>query len=558
MRFRSAFLAVLLTLSLVSVSAQQRQHSEPAQPAPAQPATTQPATTQPRQSSQPQAPPPPAPAPAPRDEPGAPGERGGRRLEVAAPEDKVSQTSHTIRLDGREIKYTATAGTLPIRQDDGRLVARMFFVAYTKDGEDLKTRPVSFLYNGGPGSASVWLHMGSFAPRRIEMGPEGFQPPPPYRLVDNENALLDATDLVFVDAIDTGYSRVTQGTDPAQFHGQSGDLRAFGEFVAQYLKSYNRWPSPKFLIGESYGTIRSAGLAGELQSRHGVELNGIVLISSLLTYQTLLPAPDNDLAYEVLVPTYTATAWFHKKLPADLQQLPLKAAVEQSRAFAFGEYASALTRGNTLSDADRQTVSQKLARFTGLTPQYVIGANLRVSSERFRKELLRDRGITVGRYDSRMTGMDRDVVGERQEYDPSDAAISGVFTALFQDYIKNELKFESDLHYPTLGNAVQPWTYDQNRYMDMTETLRQAMTKNPFLKVFVANGYYDMATPFGGSEFNFSHLAYDKAITGRVSFGYYESGHMIYLRSSAHKALKQDVAAFLRGAAAPVATTTQQ
>ena len=267
--------------------------------------------------------------------PAEPGGQAGARLEVAATVDKVSQTSHVIRLDGREIRYTATAGTLPIRLDDGRVVARMFFVGYTRDGEDVKTRPIAFLYNGGPGSASVWLHMGAFSPRRVEMGDEGFQPPPPYRLVDNANSLIDIADLVFVDAIDTGYSRVTTGTNAAQFHGQAGDIRAFGEFINQYLKTYSRWPSPKFLIGESYGTIRSAGLAGELQSRHGIELNGIVLVSSLLTFQTLLPAPENDLPYQVLVPTYTATAWYHKKLGPDLQG-DLRKAVDESRAFAIG------------------------------------------------------------------------------------------------------------------------------------------------------------------------------------------------------------------------------
>ena len=238
----------------------------------------------------------------------------GRHEVATANEEKVSQTSHVVRLDGRDIKYTATAGTLPIRLDDGKVAARMFFVAYTKDGEDAKTRPVSFLYNGGPGSASVWLHMGSFAPRKAQMADEGFQPAPPYQLVDNESSLIDVSDLVFVDAIDTGFSRATEGVNNAQFHDQEGDIRAFGEFIAEYLKTYSRWPSPKFLIGESYGTIRSAGLSQELQTRHGIELNGIVLVSSLLTYQTLSPAPNNDVAYAVQIETFAATAWYHKRL----------------------------------------------------------------------------------------------------------------------------------------------------------------------------------------------------------------------------------------------------
>src|SRR5438067_2437870 len=401
--------------------------------------------------------------------PPAAGESAGPREEFAgAAEEKISQTSHTIRVDGREIKYTATAGTLPIRLDNGQVVARMFFVAYTKDGEDAKTRPVSFLYNGGPGAATIWLHMGSFAPKHVRMADEGFQPAPPYRLVDNENSLLDVTDMVFVDAVDTGYSRVVAGVNNQQFHGQSGALRAFGEFISAYLTHFSRWASPKYLIGESYGTIRSAGLAQEIQERHGIELNGIVLVSSLLTYQTLSPAPDNDVAYAANIETFAADAWYHKKLPADLQGQSLKQVVDQSRTFAWGDYMLALTKGNTLTDAERTGMAQKLARFTGLSPQFILNANLRVSAERFRKELLRDRRLAIGRPDGRFTSIDVDAAGEREELDISNSALQGPYTAMFQDYVRNELKWESDLHYPSSGN-VRPWTYDQNRYMDMTE-----------------------------------------------------------------------------------------
>ena len=337
------------------------------------------------------------------------------------------------------------------------------------------------------------------------------------------------TDLVFVDAIDTGYSRVVAGINNQQFHDQEGDLRAFGEFIAGYLSAFNRWPSPKFLIGESYGTIRSAGLSQELQTRHGVELNGIVLISSLLTYQTLSPAPDNDIAYAIQLETFAATAWYHKRLPADLQQKPLKQVVAEARDFAFGEYMTALTRGNALTDAERHALAEKLASFSGLSPTFILNANLRVDSSRFRKELLRDKRLMIGRLDGRYT------------------ALQGAYVAMFEDYVKNDLKWESDLHYPSSGN-VRPWTYVQNGYMDKTDALRQTMAKNPFLKVFVVCGYYDMATYVGGAEFNFSHLAYDRPITDRVSFGYYEGGHMMYIRPSAHKALKQNVASFLKSA----------
>ena len=479
------------------------------------------------------------------------------RVETAGPaEEKISQTSHTVRLDGRDIKYTATAGTLPIRLDNGQVAARMFFVAYTKDGEDVKTRPVSFLYNGGPGAATIWLHMGSFAPKHVQMADEGFQPAPPYRLVDNENSLLDVTDMVFVDAIDTGYSRVVSGVNNAQFHGARGDLRAFGEFINTYLKTYSRFPSPKYLIGESYGTIRSAGLAQELQNRHGIELNGITLVSSLLTYQTLSPAPQNDVAYASHLETYTATAWYHKKLPADLAG-DLKKAVDASREFAFGEYLTALAKGNRATAAERKGVAQKLARLTGLSVDFVERANLRIDPGRFRKELLRDKRLVVGRLDSRFTAIEKDAAGENDEFDLSNSALQGPYTALFQDYVKNDLKWESDLHYPSSGD-VRPWSWDEfsNRYMDMTEPLRSAMSHNPFLKIFVAIGYYDMATVMGGAEYNFAHLGYDKTFTDRVSFGYYEAGHMIYIRPSAHKALKNDIAKFIQGTRGQGATKT--
>jgi carboxypeptidase C (cathepsin A) len=518
---RLVLLAALCLAALVPATAQQRPGTAPDLQRPQTPATLQEA-----------------------------GAQAAGRYETATPkEEKISQTSHLVRLDGREIKYTVTVGTLPIRLDDGQVAARMFFVAYTKDGEEAKTRPVAFLYNGGPGSATVWLHMGSFAPRHVQMADDGFQPPPPYRLVDNENSLIDVSDLVFVDAIDTGYSRVAPGVNNALFHDQEGDVRAFGEFVDEYLKAYGRWSSPKFLIGESYGTIRSAGLSQELQTRHGIELNGIVLISALTTYQTLSPAPNNDIAWAAQIETFAATAWYHRKLAADLQRQPIKAVVDETRAFAFGDYMLALTKGNTLTGPERAAMADKLARYMGVSSTFILEANLRVDSSRFRKELLRDRRLTIGRLDGRFTALDADAAGERQEFDPANAAIQGAYTAAFEDYLKNDLKWESDLHYPTAGN-VRPWAYVQNAYMDKTDALRQTMAKNPFLRVFVACGYYDMATYAGGIEFNFTHLAYDPQITDRVSFGHYEAGHMIYIRPSAHRALKQDVAAFIRSASA--------
>ena len=477
-----------------------------------------------------------------------PVDRDQRRHEVATDaEDRIATTSHVLRAGGKELRYSASTGTLPIRTDDGRVAARMFFVSYTRDGQAVGTRPVSFLFNGGPGSASIWLHMGSFGPIRVQMAEEGFQPAPPYTLVDNEYSLLEASDIVFVDAMSTGYSRVVSGVDPAQFHGARGDMRAFGEFIRAYLTTFNRWSSPKFLIGESYGTIRSAGLALELQSRHGVELNGVVLLSALLSYQNIRPQPQNDLPHIAMIQTYAATAWYHKKLPADLAARSVTEVVDEARRFAFGEYAAALMKGHTLPDAERSAVAGKLARLIGLSPGYILQANLRVPAGNYRRELLRDKRLIVGRLDSRFTATELDAVGESSSFDPSNDALKGAYVALFSDYVKNRLEWSTDLRYPTSGD-VRPWNWDefQNQYMDMTDELRDTMSKNPFLEVLVLAGYYDMATPVGGIEYNMWHLGYDATFVDRIAYKYYEGGHMMYIRPSAHKVLTDDVAAFIR------------
>lgn len=463
------------------------------------------------------------------------------------PDEQLSQTSHAVRIDGVEVKYTATAGTLLLKDAAGKPKANVFFVAYTADVPDPSARPVTFAYNGGPGSASIWLHMGALGPKRVQMAEEGFQPGPPFRLVDNEHSLLDVTDVVLIDAISTGYSRPVAGEDPKQFHGVREDLEWFTEFIRRYLTRFNRWRSPKFLLGESYGTFRSAGLASTLQQR-GIELNGIVLVSSVLDFATIRTAENNDRPYITFLPTYTATAWYHKKLPPDLQA-DLRKALDEARAFALGEYATALLKGNRLSEAERKAVAQKVARLTGLSPTYVELANLRIEPGRFRKELLRDRRLVTGRLDSRFTAMDADAAGERQEFDPSNTAIAGPYTALFVDYVQRELNFKTDLVYYTSG-PVQPWNYGeyQNRYASHVESLRGAMARNPYLKVFVAAGYYDMATPLFGAEYDFMHLGWEPTYQQRVSWGYYEAGHMMYIRPQSLRELKRDVAAFIRGA----------
>jgi carboxypeptidase C (cathepsin A) len=469
----------------------------------------------------------------------------------AAPGERLVITTHSARVDGREIKYTATAGTLPLKDASGKVTANMFFVAYVRDGEDRRTRPLTFFYNGGPGSASIWLHMGSLGPRRVQMGDEGFMPAPPFQLVDNEHSALDVTDLVFVDAISTGFSRAAAGEDAKRFHGVRADIRAFGEFVRNYVTRFNRWASPKFLAGESYGTMRSAGLAYELQDAHGIELNGIVLISSILDYMTKGYVPGNNVPYAVFLPSFTATAWYHKKLPADLQALSLEDAVQQARQFAWGEYLSALVKGNRLPEPERKALAQKVARFSGLSPEFVEQANLRVTDPRFRKELLRDRRLVVGRLDGRFTAFDADAAGETQEFDPSNTALQGPYTAMFGDYVRADLKWESELKYETSGN-VRPWSYDEfsNRYLNLIDELRETMARNPHLRVFVANGYYDFATPFGGTEYSVAHLGFEPTFKDRVQLAYYSGGHMMYIRPVELKRLKDDVARFIRASVA--------
>jgi carboxypeptidase C (cathepsin A) len=485
---------------------------------------------------------------------------GGAQPEApAAAADKLSTTAHVVRIDGRDIRYSATAGLMPLKDAAGKVVANMFFVAYVRDGEDRRTRPLTFFFNGGPGSASIWLHMGSFGPRRVQMADEGFQPAPPGVILNNEHSALDVTDMVFVDAMTTGYSRAINADEAKRFHGVRGDIRAFGEFVRNYVTKFNRWASPKFLAGESYGTMRSAGLAHELQQTHGIELNGIVLISSIVDYLTKGYASGNNLPYAVFLPSFTATAWYHKKLPADLQKLQLAAAVEQSRQFAWGEYLTALNRGNRLPEADRKALAQKVARFSGLSPEFIEQANLRVTDQRFRKELLRDRRLMVGRLDGRFTALDADAAGETQEFDPSNTALQGAYTAMFGDYVRGDLKWESDLKYDTSG-AVRPWSYDEfsNRYLNLVDELRETMARNPYLRVLVTNGYYDFATPFGGTEHSFAHLGYEQTYKDRVELTYYEGGHMMYIRPSELKRLKDDVARFIRASVGNGRPTTTQ
>ena len=455
-------------------------------------------------------------------------------------EEKSSLTHHSAHIGGQEIKYTATAATYNIKADDGTPKATMFYVAYTKEGvTDIAKRPISFVYNGGPGSASLFTHMG-MGPKRVVLTPDGHGMPAPYTVVDNEDSFLDATDLVFIDAISTGFSRPAPGEAPNQFHGIIADANWFSDFIYQYITRNDRWASPKFLIGESYGTTRSAELAGVLQERHQIYLSGIVLLSSVAFSNW---GADNR--SEFFLPTYTTTAWYHHLLPADLQNLPIEQVAQQAREFAHGEYAQALEKGDALSAAEHQKAVADLARFTGLTPKYLEQTNLRISPFRWFKELERDKRRTIGRLDSRFEGMDVDAAGERVEYDPSEASYEGAFVATFHDYVRRELKWHSEAYYTVTAN-VRPW--DQTGNTEVAEVLRAAMTQQTFLKVLVLCGYYDVATPFNGIENTFAHMNLEPPVRKNVSFAYYEGGHMMYIDEKEHHKLHKDVDEFLNAA----------
>ncbi len=464
------------------------------------------------------------------------------------PVETISRTKHEMTVSGTKIPYTATAGTLVLKKDDGKPWASMFYVSYTRDdAPDPAKRPLTFCFNGGPGSSSVWLHLGALGPKRVELGPEGQPPAPPYRLIDNQDTALDYTDLVFIDPVTTGYSREAPGESAAQFHGFEGDLKSVAEFIRLYSVRADRWASPKYLAGESYGTTRAAALSQYLMSNQGIYLNGITLISSVLNFGTIDFGTGNDLSYELFLPTYTATAWYHKKLAGDLQG-SLEKAVGEARRFAEGEYTSALMRGDKLTAPEHAAVVKQMARLTGLSATFIEESNLRVSPFRFEKELLRGERRTIGRYDGRLEGADVDAAGERPGYDPSYAAVQGVFTATINDYLRRDLKYETDLTYEVLTDKVNPWSFREfeGRYVNVSNRLREAMTQNQSLKVMIANGYYDLATPFFATEYTVSHLGLEPALQSHISLTYCEAGHMLYTKPSCLDALHTAMAGFYR------------
>ena len=458
------------------------------------------------------------------------------RAPIPVPKERAVSTQHTVVIGGRTIHYTATAGTILLRDKHNAPVASMFYVAYTEDGvHDIAHRPVTFLYNGGPGAASDWIQMGGLGPYRVNMTNGGPTPPAPYSITPSHYSLLNDSDLVFIDAVGTGYSRVVGKGKGKMFWGVDQDVRSFGQFIYRYLKKYNRWQSPKFLYGESYGTTRSAALADYLQDQ-GIALNGVILQSSVLNYFDWAPGSDNK--YIFYLPSFAAIAWYHDRLPD--KPASLSAFVQQARNFADGPYAQALRQGDDLPTSQLDAMAQQLHEFTGLPVRYLERANLRVSAAHFRKELLLPQDEHIGRYDARFAAADADAVSSRNSFDPSSQFTGAPFTAAFEWYLHNVLKYHSNRMYKEESNQAYKqwdWKHDHLARPYVAGDLAAAMRKNPYLRVLSENGYFDLATPFHETEYDLDHAMLSPRLRKHITFAYFKSGHMIYLNPSALKAM---------------------
>ena len=491
----------------------------------------------------------PSPSPTATAPSGQPGPGGRAQAQPSpSPEETPVVTKHEIRAGSRVLRYTATTGMMPIKNREGETEARMFFMAYTlDDAGNRNRRPLTFSFNGGPGSASVWLHLGAIGPKRVKMNADGSMPAPPYELVDNDQTWLSGSDLVFIDPVGTGYSRAARPELASRFFGLAGDIESVGEFIRMYLTRYERWTSPLFLAGESYGTTRASALSEYLIQR-GIAFNGIMLISSIMNFETTNFAPGNDLPYALYLPSYAATAWYHKKLPPDLQSKSVQQVVAEVEQWAGTDYLTGLQKGNQLTSQERQDLVNKLARYTGLETRFVDNANLRVNLNLFRKELLRNEKRSIGRLDSRFKGYDANLATDSAEFDASETAIRPPYTATFNNYVRSELGYKSDLEYYILGGGItSPWNWGtNNNYVDTSVALRTALARNPYLKVFVAMGYYDMATPYFAAHYTLQHISLDPALLKNVSTSYYEAGHMMYIDEKSLSKLHADIEKFMQ------------
>ena len=457
-------------------------------------------------------------------------------------------TQHQITVDGKVLRYTATAGRLPIKRGDGRIDAEMFFVAYTVDGQEESKRPLTFCFNGGPGSASVWLHMGAVGPKQVVLEPNGFMPAAPYRITDNQNTLLDRSDLVFVDAIATGFSRAANAEMTKKFLGVQGDIEAFGEFIRLYITRNDRWTSPLFILGESYGTTRAAGIAGYLAD-HGISFNGITLLSTAMDFGTLEWAKNNDVPYVLLVPSFTMIAAYHKRLAPELIE-DLAKTRQEVEHWASTEYTLALSKGDGLSNEGRQKIIDQYARYTGIDRKVVDQANLRINVGEFTHNLLLDQKLRVGRLDGRFTGVDPEGLLDTRYYDPTSSAILPPYTSVFNNYVRTELGYKVDTPYKVFAwdePSFQKWEWGdaEKGFPNTAPGLRAAMVKNPYLRVLVMEGYYDLATPYYAANYSVDHLDLGPDFRKNISFTTYEAGHMVYVDSGSHAKMKKDLVEFM-------------
>jgi carboxypeptidase C (cathepsin A) len=455
-------------------------------------------------------------------------------------------THHQATVNGKTFSYTATTGRLPIKREDGKIEAEMFFVAYTLDGQEAGRRPLTFAFNGGPGSASVWLHMGAIGPKRVVLQQNGFMPAAPYRLEDNPDTLLDRSDIVMVDAMATGYSRAATAELTKKFLGLKGDVQAFGEFIRLYLSRYDRWTSPLFLLGESYGTTRAAGLAGYLAD-HGIAFNGVTLLSMAVDFQTLEWNKSNDLPYILLLPTFNMIAGYHHKLAADLTPDAAKTREEVVR-WAATDYALALGKGDTMTPDEHRKIVEQLSRYTGLRPEVIEAHDLRIDVPTFDRELLLDQKLIAGRLDGRFTSPNPDE--DRGFYDPTSAAILPPYTSAFNNYLRTELNYKSDAPYRVFaydqpGFRTWDWGNAEQGFPSTAGGLRSAMIKNPYMKILVMEGYYDLATPFAAANWTMDHLDLDGKYRQNISYATYGAGHMVYVDRAEHDKMKKDLVDFM-------------